>query len=80
MGSLDGLFSKILTQNATVTFQWGVVTAKRSSPRNEVDITLAGSPTVIEGVVHLHSYAPQVDDVVLVLINDTDIIVLGNMA
>lgn len=77
---LGKILSKIVAQNTSVSFHWGVVVDKRTTPRSEVDITLSGSSTVITGVRYIHSYAPQNGDVVLVLINGMDIFVLGDFA
>lgn len=44
-----------------------------------VDITLDGSGAVLAGVAHLASYIPTVGDTVEVVVDNTDVMVLGNL-
>lgn len=77
---ISKLLSNIIAQNVKVAFHYGEIIDKRSVPRADVDITLSGTNTVLTAIPHLHNYAPQIGDIVLVLINGTDILVIDKVA
>lgn len=55
---------------------YGVVTFKHST---EIDVALAGSSTPVTNMKYLSSFNPQVDDVVVVLVNKNDAIAIGTV-
>lgn len=71
--------AKIVDQNVRLSVHFGKVTAKVTSPAT-ITVLISGSPTPISGIRHLHSYAPQVDDVVVLIVNKGDIFALGDLA
>ena len=60
-------------------WQWGKVSATHTAP-NTVDLYLDGSATLTTGVRYLASYAPAVNDIVLVGRYGADRFVLGKLA
>jgi hypothetical protein len=73
------IVKSIADQNNRVAFHFGVVTAKTNG-NTRISVRVSGGTTVLTGIRYLHSYAPQVDDVVLLLVNKGDIIGLGDLA
>lgn len=69
----------IINENTRLSFHQAVVVAHHNSPKR-ADIRLSGGTDTITGVLYIHSYAPQVDDIVFVLINNNDILILGDIA
>ena len=65
------------TQKGTVTRHQGVVTAIDGTT---LSIRIDGADTTIPNVKRLDSYTPTVGDTVEVLLDDTDLIVLGKLA
>ena len=64
---------------ANSPWQWGKVSATHTVP-NTVDLYLDGSTTLTTGVRYLASYAPAVNDIVLVGRYGADRFVLGKLA
>ena len=58
---------------------FGQVTAKTAG-NTRVSVKISGSDTAVTDVRYLHSYAPTVGDIVVLLVNKGDIIVLGDLA
>ena len=73
------IVKSIANQNNKVSIHFGVVTAKTNS-NTRLSVQISGSSTSVTGVRYLHSYAPQVSDVVVMIINNGDIVVLGDLA
>lgn len=78
---LSHIMQHIVAQNTKVGFRFGEITAHNSSSTPKtVDLKLSGGTNTISDVRYLYSYgSPTVGDIVLVLINDKDIIVLGDL-
>ena len=73
------IVKSIANQNNKVSIHFGVVTAKTNG-NTRLSVQISGSSTSVTGVRYLHSYAPQVSDVVVMIINNGDIVVLGDLA
>jgi hypothetical protein len=73
------IVKSIANQNNKVSIHFGVVTAKTNG-NTRLSVQISGSTTAVTGVRYLHSYAPQVSDVVVMIINNGDIVVLGDLA
>lgn len=73
------IIKTIADQNNRVAIHFGVVTAKTNG-NTRISVRISGGTTVLTGIRYLHSYAPTVNDVVLLLVNKGDIIGLGNLA
>jgi hypothetical protein len=69
----------IADQNNRLAIHYGVVTAKTNS-NTRISVRISGGTEVLTGIRYLHSYAPTVDDVVVLLVNKGDIIALGDLA
>ena len=74
------IVKKLIDQNVRLAFHYGEVTAHSTSPKNSVSVKISGSTEAISGVRFLDSYAPQVGDIVLILVNKNDALVIGNLA
>lgn len=72
------ILGKIVKNNTDIFIRYGVVSAITTSP-NRVSVRVSGSATAITGVRYLASYTPTVSDVVVCLLNNTDLIVLGKL-
>jgi hypothetical protein len=73
------IVKSIANQNNKVSIHFGVVTAKTNG-NTRLSVQISGSTTAVTGVRYLHSYAPQVSDVVVMIVNNGDIVVLGDLA
>lgn len=73
------IVKSIANQNNKLSLHFGVVTAKTDG-NTRLSVQISGSSTAITGVRYLHSYAPQVADVVVLIVNNGDIVVLGDLA
>jgi hypothetical protein len=73
------IIQKIIDQNVRFSMCFGVVTATFNSPPR-VSVKLSGSTTAVTDVKYIHSYSPQVNDVVICLVNKGDVVILGNLA
>jgi hypothetical protein len=75
------MLTKIVAKNTAVSFHWGEISASNilDTPPT-VDLTLSGTTSVLSDLRYMGSYTPTVGDIVLVLINDKDVIVLGELA
>lgn len=73
------IVSSIANQNNRLALHYGKVTAKTNG-NTRISVLVSGSSTAITGVRYLHSYAPQVDDIVVLIVNRGDIIALGDLA
>jgi hypothetical protein len=69
----------IADQSNRIAIHYGKVTAKTNS-NTRISVLISGSSTAVTGIRYLHSYAPQVDDIVVLLVNKGDIIALGDLA
>jgi hypothetical protein len=69
----------IADQSNRVAIHYGKVTAKTDG-NTKITVLISGSSTPITGVRHLHSYSPNVDDTVVLLVNKGDIIALGDLS
>lgn len=69
----------IANQSDRISIHFGKVTAKTNG-NTRLSVLISGSSTAVTGVRYLHSYAPQVDDIVVMIINKGDIVVLGDLA
>ena len=70
---------QIIDQNVRFSMCFGKVTAVNTSPPR-VSVRLSGSTTAVTDVKYIHSYSPQVNDIVICLVNKGDIIILGDLA
>lgn len=81
MENVRGLAKRVApnrsNRRSIVTRHQGVVTAVTSPT---VTVRIDGATTTIPNVKRLASYTPSVNDTVEVLIDDTDIIILGKLA
>ena len=73
------IVKSIADQNNRITIHYGKVTAKTNG-NTRISVLVSGSSTAVTGVRYLHSYAPQLDDIVVLLVNKGDIIALGDLA
>jgi hypothetical protein len=73
------IVKSIANQNNKVSIHFGVVTAKTNG-NTRLSVQISGSSTSVTGVRYLHSYSPTVSDVVVMIINNGDIVVLGDLA
>jgi len=73
------IVKSIANQNNKVSIHFGEVTAKTNG-NTRISVKISGSSTAITGVRYLHSYAPQVSDIVVMIVNNGDIVVLGDLA
>jgi len=69
----------IANQNNRIAIHYGKVTA-RTNTNTRISVLVSGSSVAITGVRYLHSYAPQLDDIVVLLVNKGDVIALGDLA
>jgi hypothetical protein len=67
----------IINQNTKLSFHQGVVTAIATG---SVTVTLSGGTDSISGVKYLESYTPTVNDVVSIVVNNSDLFILGKLA
>jgi hypothetical protein len=75
---LGAILSKIIDNNTSLFLRYGVINAVTTGP-SRVSVRLSGSATAITGVRYLASYSPTTSDVVVCLLNDSDLIVLGKL-
>ncbi len=73
------IIKSIANQNDRISIHFGKVTAKTNG-NTRLTVLISGSSTPVTGVRYLHSYAPQVDDIVVMIVNKGDIVVLGDLA
>ncbi len=73
------IVKSIANQTNRVAIHYGKVTAKTNG-NTRISVLVSGSSVAITGVRYLHSYVPQVDDIVVLLVNKGDIIALGDLA
>ena len=73
------IIKSIANQTNRVAIHYGKVTAKTNG-NTRISVLVSGSSVAITGVRYLHSYAPQIDDIVVLLVNKGDIIALGDLA
>lgn len=59
---------------------WGLVTATSVGPPHSVSVKLQGASTATSGLRYLAGYSPVVNDVVLILVIHSDLVVLGPVA
>lgn len=71
--------AKIIDQNVRFAVRFAEVTAHHNSPKT-IDVKISGSSTVITKIRYLHSYSPQVGDIVVLIVNKGDIFALGDLA
>ena len=76
---LGQALEKIIEQNVRFAVRFGVVTAKTNSPAT-ISVKISGSSTAISNIRYLHSYSPQINDVVVLIVNKGDIFALGDLA
>jgi len=70
-----------LTDFDPATIRKGTVTAiATGSAPPTLTITISGDTTAIPGVRYIDSYAPEVDDIVLIIKQGTDLVALGEIA
>lgn len=72
------IVKSIANQNNKVSIHFGVVTA-RTNTNTRLSVQISGSSTAVTGVRYLHSYSPTVSDVVVMIVNNGDIVVLGDL-
>jgi hypothetical protein len=73
------IVKSIANQTNRVAIHYGKVTDKTNG-NTRISVLVSGSSVAITGVRYLDSYAPQLDDIVVLLVNKGDIIALGNLA
>lgn len=67
----------IINENTRLSFHQGVVTATTTG---SVTVTLSGGTDSISGVKYLESYVPTVNDVVSIVVNNSDLFILGKLS
>jgi hypothetical protein len=70
---------QIIDQSVRLSIHYGKVTATSNSPKS-VSVKLSGSTTAITGVRYLHSYSPQVNDIVVCIVDKGNVFILGDLA
>jgi hypothetical protein len=73
------IIKSIADQSNRMSVHYGKVTAKTNG-NTRISVLISGSSTAVTGIRYLHSYAPQLDDIVVLLVNKGDIIALGDLA
>jgi hypothetical protein len=73
------VIKQIIDQNVRLSIHYGKVTAIVSSPKS-VSVRLSGSTTAISGVRYLDSYVPQVNDIVVCIVDKGNVFILGDFA
>jgi hypothetical protein len=73
------IVKSIADQNNRIAIHYGKVTDKTNG-NTRISVLVSGSSVAITGVRYLHTYAPQLDDIVVLLVNKGDIIALGDLA
>lgn len=75
------MLAKIVAKNTMVSIHFGeVITHNGAGTPRTVDIKLSGTNTLLSGIRYLHSYSsPTAGDIVVVLVNDKDLMVLGEL-
>jgi len=73
------IIKKLVDQNVRTAIHYGEVTATSNSPKS-ISVKISGSNTAVTNVRYLHSYAPQVGDIVVIIVNKNDIFSLGDLA
>lgn len=63
-----------------VTRHRGEITATSAGPPATVSVKIDGQTTALSGIRYLASYSPVVGDIVEILIDDTDVLILGDLA
>ena len=71
--------AKIIDQNVRFAVHYGEVTAVTTTP-DTISVKISGSSTAISGIRYLDSYTPQVNDIVVLIVNKGDIFALGDLA
>ncbi len=71
--------AKIIDQNVRFAVRYGEVTDKVTTPAS-ITVKISGSSTPVSNIRYLHSYAPQIGDIVVLLVNKGDIFALGDLA
>jgi hypothetical protein len=72
-----GALKNIISENTRLSFHQGVVTAIATG---SVTVNLSGGTDSISGVKYLESYTPKVGDVVSIVVNNSDLFILGKLA
>ena len=70
---------QIIDQSVRLSVHYGKVTAVVHSPKS-VSVKLSGSTTAISDVRYLHSYSPQVNDIVVCIVDKGNVFILGDLA
>ncbi len=73
------IIKKLVDQNVRIAIHFGEVTATFNSPKR-MSVKISGSSVAITNVRYLHSYAPQVGDIVVLVVNKGDVFALGDLA
>jgi hypothetical protein len=75
------MLNKIVAKNTMVSIHFGeIITHNGAGVPRTVDIKLSGTDTLLSDVRYLHSYSsPTAGDICVVLINDKDLMVLGEL-
>jgi hypothetical protein len=68
----------IADQSNRISFHYVKVTAKTNG-NTRISVLISGSSTAVTGIRYLRSYSPQLDDIVVLLVNKGDIIALGDL-
>ena len=77
MEDTRGLAKRLRPSQHRLSRHQGVV---ESVGTGNVSITLDGGTAVVPNVKYLDSYTPTVGDIVEIMMDDTDIIILGKLA
>lgn len=72
--------AKIVNQNIRLSLHFGKVTATSAGSPPTITVLISGSSTPISDIRYLDSYAPQVNDIVILIVNKGDIFALGDLA
>ena len=75
------IIKSIVDQNVRLNVHYGVVTAiTNTSGTYYLTLQLAGATETISKVRYLRSYVPRVNDTVMVLVNKSDLVVIGSLS
>jgi hypothetical protein len=76
---LSYLVNQIKAVPPGLRLRQGKVMATNNSPKS-IDVQIAGDTNTLPGVKYLDSYAPQVDDIIWLISNGSDLLCIGNQA
>lgn len=76
MNEIADSLTRIMDSRIRYGIHYGIVTTKHAA---DIDVALAGSSTPVTNMKYLSSFNPQVDDVVVVLVNKNDAIAIGTV-